>query len=141
MKHISDCLLTTPPCVFSLLPVLLIPAVLARRAPATGPVPGGKVGGQQVEEDTRRSHNCSQSRQGAHFAPLDFPPLAACRLRRKVALIKVSRVRQKDTLRPLTADKVDVLISSRRTPRKRSDLNAGQPTDHMAAWRALKRPS
>lgn len=122
-------------------PELLIPVVLARRAPAGGPVPGGKVGGQQVEEDARRRHNCSQSRQGAHVAPLGIPPLAAFRLCRKVAPIKVSGVRRRETLRPLTAEKVDVLICRRRTPRKRSDLTAEQPTDHMAARRPLRRRS
>lgn len=84
-------------CVFPFLPGLLIPVVLPRRARAAGPVPGGKVSGQQVEEDGRRRHDGSQSRQGAHVAPPATPPLAAGR---KVALIKGLRGGQREALPP-----------------------------------------
>lgn len=72
------------------LPVLLIPVVLPRWAGPAGLRSRRKVSGQQVEEDTRRRHDGSQSRQGAHVAPpalrSELPPFTG-KLRRKVPIV------------------------------------------------------
>lgn len=112
------------PLVHVFLPVLLIPVVLPRWARPAGLRSRRKVSWQQVEEDTRRRHDGSQSRQGAHVAPpalrSELPPFTG-KLRRKVPIIGGPEA----GLRRSSRERVDVLLFSRRTPRKRSDSDRG----------------